>query len=157
MVIEQRYSFGLKPTLLVFLSKVVVVHFEVESVSFLIEFGSFFRVDFFVVESKFIVFELRNFKTCIEINWRLVASCLTNNVLCIQTGKWSFLNIAKEVNTRSLIVWVSVVLAVVILEVAEVLMLAIWGAEQWSVWNFLGCGLNGVFDLSLFTEIVHVR
>ena len=81
MVIEQRYSFGLKPTLLVFLSKVVVVHFEVESVSFLIEFGSFFMVDFFVVESKFIVFEFRNFLICVKINWGLIAPDLGDKVL----------------------------------------------------------------------------
>jgi hypothetical protein len=58
VVIEQRYCFGLEPALLVFLGKVVVIHLEVESVSFLIEFSSFVRINFFVVESKFIVFEL---------------------------------------------------------------------------------------------------
>ena len=159
VVIEQRYSFGLEPALLVFLGKVVVIHLEVESVSFLIEFSSFVRINFFVVESKFIVFELWNWKTCVEVNRRLVASCLTNNVLCIQTGEWSFLDIAKEVDTRSFNVWVKEVLVVVILEVMEVLMLAMWGAEKWGMWNFFWsvCGLNGVFDLSLLTEIVHVR
>jgi len=81
MVVEQRNGLGLKPTLLVSLGKIIVVHLEVESIGFLVELHRFLSIDFLVVESKFIVLEFRNFLICIKINWGLIAPDLGDEVL----------------------------------------------------------------------------
>jgi len=81
MVVEQRNGLGFKPTLLVSLGKIIVVHLEVESIGFLVELHRFLSINFFVVESEFIVFELRNFLICVKIYRGLIASDLGDKIL----------------------------------------------------------------------------
>jgi len=83
MFIEQRHSFGLEPTLLILLWEIVVVHFEVESVSFLIEFDWLLCVDLLIIKSELIIFELWDLKVGIKVNWRLLTAQLTDKVLGI--------------------------------------------------------------------------
>jgi hypothetical protein len=163
MVVEQRNGLGLKPTLLVSLGKIIVVHLEVEGIGFLVELHLFLRVHFLVVESEFIVFELRNFLICVKINRGLIASNLGDKVLVFMLPSWfwnwGFTDITEEVNSWSFNVRMGVVLVVVILVVMEVLMMAVWSAEKWGMGFLVGSTLilDCVFDLSLFAEIVHVR
>jgi hypothetical protein len=83
MFIEQWNSFGFEPTFLIFLWEIVVVHFEVESVAFLIEFDWFLGVDFLIIKFEFVIFELWNLKVGIKVDWRLLTTQLTDKVLGI--------------------------------------------------------------------------
>jgi len=81
MFIEQWNSFCLEPTFLILLWELVVIHFEVESVTFLIKFDWFFGVDFLIIKFEFVIFELWNLKVGIQVNRRLLTAHLTDDIL----------------------------------------------------------------------------